>query len=60
MFAITVHYYDTCSDGVLSVLVLGQYQIALYLELAVCWRQHHIGNAYYDMANFYVCVLASE
>jgi len=46
-----------CNDGVLSVLLLCQFEIlvVVYLELAVCWRRYCTGNVYYDMDNHYVC-----
>ena len=49
--------YNNCNDGVLSVLVLCQFEIpvVVYLEPAVCWRRYCTGNVYYDMDNHDVC-----
>ena len=47
--------YNNYSDAVLSVLVLCQFQIVVYLKLFVCWRRYCTGNVYYDMDNLDVC-----
>ena len=53
-------HYNNCSDDVLSILVLCWFQIVVYLEPAVCWRQYCTGNVYYDVDNLdvyaFVCV----
>jgi len=41
LLAVSGHY-NNYSDGVLSVLVLCQFQIVVYLELFVCWRRYCI------------------